>query len=104
VSRASLINRLTSSSTTRAVSSDISGPSPGNSGRPSRDRKPFWPKATGPSFSLIPNSTTMARAISVARWRSSEAPVEISWNTSSSATRPPRANVKRSFSSGSVTM
>ena len=46
-------------------------------------------KLTAPIVSLIPNSVTMARAMSVARWRSFCAPVEISPSAISSAVRPP---------------
>ena len=47
------------------------------------------PKRIGPSVSLIPNSVTMRRAISVARSMSSCAPVVGSPNLNSSAVRPP---------------
>ena len=50
----------------------------------------------------MPYSATMARAICVAFSRSFWAPVEISPNTSSSATRPPMAYASMSLSSGSV--
>ena len=48
-------------------------------------RGPSWPNATGPSFWLMPYSTIIARAMSVARCRSFGAPVESSPNTISSA-------------------
>ncbi len=50
-------------------------------------------KATTPNFSLIPYSTTMLRAISVALIRSFWAPVETSSKTISSATLPPKRQV-----------
>src|SRR6266545_4022747 len=50
----------------------------------------------------MPYSVTMARAISVARWRSFWAPVETCLKQISSAVRPPSRIASRSFSSGSV--
>ena len=47
----------------------------------------------------MPYSVTMVRAMSVARWRSFWAPVEISWNTSSSAIVPPSRTATLSSSS-----
>ena len=49
------------------------------------------PYFTAPSFELMPYSVTMARASPVAFSMSLDAPVVGSWNTSSSAARPPRA-------------
>ena len=65
-------------------------------------RGPSLPYASGPIVSLMPYSTTMARAMSVARLRSSAAPVEICLNAISSAVRPPSRMASRSASSGSV--
>ena len=49
------------------------------------------PSLTAPTFSLIPYWVTILRAMAVAFSMSFEAPVVGSWNTSSSATRPPIA-------------
>ena len=49
------------------------------------------PYLTAPSCALMPYSVTIERAKAVAFSMSSEAPVVGSWNTSSSAARPPRA-------------
>jgi hypothetical protein len=46
---------------------------------------------TAPTFALIPYSVTILRAIAVAFSMSLDAPVVGSWNTISSATRPPIA-------------
>ena len=56
-------------------------------------------RRTGPSAGLMPNSVTMRRARSVARARSSEAPVETSSKVSASAARPPSITASRARSS-----
>ena len=52
---------------------------------------------TGPRVWLMPNSRTIRVARSVAPARSLAAPVEVSPNTSCSATRPPMRMANESF-------
>ena len=47
------------------------------------------PSTRGPSFSLIPKRMIICFAVCVTFSRSFAAPVVTSWNTSSSAARPP---------------
>jgi hypothetical protein len=56
----------------------------------------------GPTFSDMPNSMTIRRAISVALRRSSPAPVVANLKTISSALRPPSKIAIMSRNSGSL--
>ena len=59
--------------------------------RPRNGSAASLPYLTAPSLALIPYCVTIARAIEVAFSMSLPAPVVGSWNTNSSAARPPSA-------------
>ena len=59
--------------------------------RPRKTSPCDWPSLTAPMLALMPYSVTILRAMAVAFSMSFDAPVVGSWNTISSATRPPMA-------------
>jgi hypothetical protein len=67
--------------------------------RPRNTSPSPWPTRTAPTRSLMPYCVTILRATAVAFSMSLDAPVVGSWNTTSSATRPPIAYASWSSSS-----
>ena len=80
---------VTSSSIAPATSSEYSREPPMPACMPRNGSELSPPYFTAPSRSVMPYCVTIARATFVAFSMSLDAPVVGSWNTSSSAARPP---------------